>query len=504
MASIKKLASQTAYYGLSSVLGRMLNYALVPLHTRVLSNQQDYGVVGELFAYVTFLNILFLYGMETAFFRYASKSNEPSKVYNSIFSSVLVTSITLCALLYLASPSLLTYLSLGNTTNLYRIEYLYLFIAIMGIDAITAIPFAKLRLENRPIKFAGVRIAVITINVLLNCYFLLFCPYWKSNHPDSIWVSFYTETDQVYYIFLAQFIATFSTLLFLYKEIIQAKLQWVWKEMKPVYIFALPLLFGGLAGMTNETLDRILLKYYLPGTTEERLAQIGIYNAAYKLSIFMTLAIQAFRMAAEPFFFSINKNIDATIVYAKVMKYFVLVCTVIFLGVVLHMNLLELILGNGYREGLGVVPVLLFANLFFGIYINLSIWYKISDKTIYGAYITLVGALLTIILNIILIPLFGYMGSAYATAICYISMAVICYAIGQKHYHVPYDVKAIAKYLLLMLLFYFSSVFFKILLIDATLLVHQLIDTTLFVIYLAYTFIQFKSLRKNSDGSKNS
>lgn len=474
----------------------MLNYALVPLHTRVLLQQQDYGLVGELFSYVTFLNILFLYGMETAYFRYASKSENPDKIYNSIFSSLLVSTLSLCLLLSIAAPSILNLLSLDNSTNLYRIEYIYLFIAIMGIDAISAIPFAKLRLDNRPIKFASIRIAVICINVILNLYFLLFCPFWKSIHPESLLASFYTETNQVYYIFLAQFIATASTLLFLYREILAAKLQWVWKEMKPIYVFALPLLFGGLAGMTNETLDRILLKYYLPGTTEERLAQIGIYNAAYKLSIFMTLAIQAFRMAAEPFFFSINKNVDATLVYAKVMKYFVLVCTIIFLGVVLHMNILALILGDTYREGLGVVPILLFANLFFGIYINLSIWYKVSDKTIYGAYITVLGALITIVLNIILIPIFGYMGSAYATAICYISMAVICYLAGQKYYHVPYDIKNIAKNILLMLLFYLSSVFFKLMLMDKGIIVLQSIDSILFAIYLAYSYMQFKNLRK--------
>lgn len=474
----------------------MLNYALVPLHTRVLHNQQDYGIVGELFSYVTFLNIIFLYGMETTFFRFASKSEDQNKIYNTVFSSVLFTSIALCGILFMASPSLLHWLSLGNNTTLYRIEYIYLFTAIMGIDAITAIPFAKLRLDNRPFKFAGIRIAIITINVFLNIYFLLFCPYWKAIHPDSILASFYVETNAVYYIFLSQFIATAATLVFLYKEIIQVKLRWVWAEMKPLLIFALPLLFGGLAGMTNETLDRILLKYYLPGTMEERLSQIGIYNAAYKLSIFMTLAVQAFRMAAEPFFFSIHKNEDSKKVYAKVMNYFVLVCTVIFLGVVLHLSLFELILGKGYREGLGVVPILLFANLFLGIYMNLSIWYKVSDKTIYGAYITFVGAFLTILLNILFIPMFGYLGSAYATAICYFVMAAICYFAGQKYYHVPYNVKTIFKYLLLMIVFYAISVYAKKIISTDSLLVNQMVDTTLFIFYLGYSFLQFKNLRK--------
>lgn len=496
MASIKKLASQTAYYGISSILGRMLNYALVPLHTRVLLHQQDYGVVGELYSYVTFLNIIFLYGMETTFFRFASKAEDKQRIYNNTFSSVLFSSIALCTVLFLISPFLLNLLSLGNSTALYRIEYLYFFIAIMGIDAITAIPFAKLRIDNRPFKFAGIRIAVITINVFLNVYFLLFCPYWKSIHPDSALASFYQESNGVYYIFLSQLIATISTLLFLYRELIQVKLRWVWSEMKPLLIFSLPLLFGGLAGMTNETLDRILLKYYLPGTMEERLAQIGIYNAAYKLSIFMTLAVQAFRMAAEPFFFSIHKNEDSKAVYAKVMNYFVLVCTVIFLGVTLHLNLFELILGKGYREGLGVVPILLFANLFLGIYMNLSIWYKVSDKTIYGAYITFIGAILTIVLNIVLIPSLGYLGSAYATAICYFAMSVICYAAGQKYYHVPYSLSTVFKYIFLMLLFYAVSIGIKNFLPSGNLLLTQLVDTILFMVYIAYAFLQLKNLRQ--------
>ena len=495
MASIKKLASQTAYYGLSSVLGRMINYALVPLHTRVLLQQQDYGVVGELFAYVTFLNIIFLYGMETAFFRFASKAENPQRIYNSAFTSVLFSSLFFGLLLYLLSPQLLSFLSLEHSSTIYRIEYLYLFIAIMVIDAITAIPFAKLRLDNRPLKFASVRVAVILMNVLLNVYFLVFCPYWKNIHPNSILASFYAEGNQVYYIFLAQFIATASTLVFLFKEIIAAKISWFWKEMKPVYIFALPLLFGGLAGMTNETLDRILLKYYLPGTMEERLAQIGIYNAAYKLSIFMTLAIQAFRMAAEPFFFSINKNIDSKAIYAKVMNYFVLACAVIFLGVMLHIHLLAYILGDAYRQGLSVVPILLFANLFFGIYINLSIWYKVSDKTMIGAYITTLGAVITIILNVILIPIAGYMGSAYATAICYIAMALVCYLLGQKYYHVPYNIVRIGKYVTLMLIVYGISIALKSMLMVDQYLLHQMIDSGLFFAFVVYAYTQTKNIR---------
>jgi O-antigen/teichoic acid export membrane protein len=486
LSAFKKLASQTAYYGISSILGRMLNYALVPLHTRVLTNQQDYGIIGELYSYVTFLNIIFLYGLETTFFRFASENKLDNTIYNKTFSSVLFSSILFTASIILFAPAINNFLSIGTSTNLYRIEYLYIFALILAFDSIAAIPFAKIRLDNRPKKFAAIKIANISINVLLNVYFLVIAPYFN--------LSFYSADDSVLYILLSNLIASIATLVFLYQELFLVKIRWIWKEMKPLYVYAIPLMFAGLAGMTNETLDRILLKYYLPGTLEERLSQIGIYNAAYKLSIFMTLAVQAFRMAAEPYFFSINKNTDSKLVYAKVMNYFVLACSLIFLGVSTHLNMLSYLLGERYRYGLEVVPVLLMANLFLGVYLNLSMWYKLVDKTIYGFYITLVGAVLTILLNIIWIPVFGYIGSAYATLICYFVMTVVAYLAGQKYFAVPYNLKTIFSYISMVLILYIVSKSIKDYFISSILL-KQILQSFVFVVFAVYALMQFKGAK---------
>ena len=486
MSTFKKLASQTAYYGISSILGRMLNYALVPLHTRVLTNQQDYGIIGELYSYVTFLNIIFLYGLETTFFRFASENKSDNNIYNKTFTSVLFSSILFTASIFLFAPAINNFLSIGITSNLYRIEYLYIFALILAFDSIAAIPFAKIRLDNRPKKFAAIKIANISINVILNIFFLIIAPIFD--------LSFYNSTDSVLYILLSNLVASILTLFFLYQELVIVKITWLWREMKPLYIYAIPLMFAGLAGMTNETLDRILLKYFLPGTLEERLSQIGIYNAAYKLSIFMTLAVQAFRMAAEPYFFSINKNTDSKIVYAKVMNYFVLACTVIFLGVSTHLNMLSYLLGEKYRYGLEVVPILLMANLFLGVYMNLSIWYKLVDKTIYGFYITLIGAVLTITLNILWIPVFGYLGSAYATLICYFVMTVVAYLAGQKYFTVPYNLKTIFSYISMGLILYIVSKSINDNFISSILL-KQILQSFVFVVFAVYALMQFKGAK---------
>jgi O-antigen/teichoic acid export membrane protein len=383
-------------------------------------------------------------------------------------------------------PRINNFLSIGITSNLYRIEYLYIFALILAFDSIAAIPFAKIRLDNRPKKFAAIKIANISINVILNIFFLIIAPIFD--------LSFYNSTDSVLYILLSNLVASILTLFFLYQELVIVKITWLWREMKPLYIYAIPLMFAGLAGMTNETLDRILLKYFLPGTLEERLSQIGIYNAAYKLSIFMTLAVQAFRMAAEPYFFSINKNTDSKIVYAKVMNYFVLACTVIFLGVSTHLNMLSYLLGEKYRYGLEVVPILLMANLFLGVYMNLSIWYKLVDKTIYGFYITLIGAVLTITLNILWIPVFGYLGSAYATLICYFVMTVVAYLAGQKYFTVPYNLKTIFSYISMGLILYIVSKSINDNFISSILL-KQILQSFVFVVFAVYALMQFKGAK---------
>lgn len=490
MASLKKLASQTAYYGLSSILGRMLNYLLVPLHTRVLP-QQDYGVIGEFYAYISFINIIFLFGMETAFFRFASQAEDKNKIYSTAFITVAWIAILFSSGIALFAQPILTWLATGTlNTSVYQISYVYLLAAILAIDAMTAIPFAKIRLDNKPKKFAGIRMANIIVYVFFNFYFLVFCPWYVAKNPSSFWVSFYQASDSVFYIFVANLLASITTLLLLYKEILQVQLRVAMDKLKPMLVYALPLLFAGLAGMVNETLDRILLKFYLPGTIESRLTQIGIYNAAYKLSIFMTLATQAFRMAAEPFFFKVAAESNAQQTYAKVMRYYVIACCAIFLGVMTHLNFIETLIGPNYRSGLHVVPILLLANLFFGIYMNLSIWFKLGDKTYYGFYFTLLGAVITIALNVYLIPIYGFVASAYTTLICYFVMMLACYFVGQKHYPVPYEIRKAFFYFVLMLAFYFFARSLESFIGKGNLLFLQLAQTAIFILYVAIAFFE--------------
>jgi O-antigen/teichoic acid export membrane protein len=486
LSSIKKLASQTAVYGLSSIVGRFLNYLLVFFHTRVLTDVADYGVVGEIYAYVTFLNIIYLYGIETAYFRFSSKDkSSANNYYSSSFTAVLISSLILSGLLIVFSGPLNNLLipDLSGAAY-YRTEYIIWFALIMAFDAITAIPFAHLRQENRPLVFVSIKIFNILVNILLNVFWLWFCPWWLLSHPDSIINTVYNPENKVAYIFLSNLIASGFTILFLYKQIKNIQLRIDWKVFKPMLKYGYPLLFAGLAGMMNETFGRIMLKYILQGSTSENLVQLGIYNAAYKLSIFMTLAVQAFRMAAEPFFFSMQQEQNSKKVYADVMEYFVIVCAIIFLAVSLNLNIAGLYLGEQYREGLFVVPTLLLANLFLGVYYNLSIWYKLTDKTIYSIYFTLFGAAITVIFNVMWIPAFGYEGSSWATLVCYISLAISCYFIGQKYFKVPYRIKRISLYLMLMLLLYAIGNYITIHTLFNSVIVTTLINNTLLIIFI--------------------
>lgn len=449
MSLAKKLIGQTAVYGLSSILGRLLNYLLISLHTRVFPNPEQMGVVTDLYAYVTFLLIVFTYGMETAYFRFSNQQKDNPEVYNTSVFSILLSSSVLSGLLILFSGPIATFLQYPNHP-----EYVVWFALILGLDAIVAIPFARLRQANKAAKFAALKILNIFVNIAFNLYFLLLCPYLAQHQPESAFLLFYNPEIGVGYIFIANLIASIVTLLVLLPQLLQVQWRLDTRLLKQLLIYAMPLLIAGFAGMINETIDRLLLKFYLPGTTEQNLAQTGIYGSAYKLSIFMTLAIQAFRMAAEPFYFAQADKEHAQQTYATVMKHFVLVCLVIFLGVMFYMDIIRYIIHPNYWEGIKVVPVLLMANLFLGVYYNLSVWYKISGKTLYGAYMAIFGALITLMLNFIWIPVFGYMGSAWATFICYFVMAVACYVIGQKYYPVPYQWKKISAYILFAVALY--------------------------------------------------
>ena len=435
MNPLKKLASQTAIYGLSSVVGRLLNYLLVPLYTRYFL-PPEYGVVTELYAYVAFLVVMLTYGMETAFFRF-SKKEETTKVYSTTLISLLISSVVFVGLIFLNSSAISQWLGYANHP-----EYIQFFALIIGMDAVASISFAKLREQDKAMRFAFIRIVNIMINIGLNLYFIVYQEYG------------------IAYIFIANLVASVITLIILFPQMINSS--WVFdkKLWKKMMIYALPLLIAGLAGMTNETIDRILLKHLLPNT-DMAASELGLYGAFYKLSIIMILFIQTFRFAAEPFFFAQEKEGNSRKIYADVMKYFTIIMAFIFLGVTIFYDVIKGFLGSEYHDERGflVVSILLLANLFLGIYYNLSIWYKLTEKTKYGAYLSIFGAIITLSLNFTLIPVLGFVGCAWATLICYFSMTVASYYLGKRHFSVPYQVKRIALYLVGMLCIYFYIYF---------------------------------------------
>ena len=453
LSSIKQLAGQTAIYGFSSILGRLLNYLLVPLYTRVFLPAQ-YGVVTEMYAYASFLMIVFTYGMETAYFRFASQQRDRKKVFATSMLSLIGTSLLLVMVIYFFSGDIsqwMTRVTSQNSSDYQR--YIIWFALILSADAITAIPFAKLRIENKAFRFAFIRMAGILVNIGFNLFFLVVCPKLDSG---SWLLRFYDSSLGVEYVFISNFISSVFTLVLLLPEFRSMSFSFDKKLWNEMLIYALPLLVAGFAGMINETMDRIFLKYLVPGKTEA-LTQLGIYGACYKVSILMTLFIQTFRYAAEPFFFAHAEMENAKETYARVMNYFIITCTVIFLGVMLYMDFVKYFIGEEFRSGLKVVPILLMANLCLGVFYNLAIWYKLTSKTMWGAYLALIGAGITILLNFILIPMMGYMGAAWATLACYASMMVISFLVGQKFYRVEYDLRKFFIYMVSALFIYFFS-----------------------------------------------
>ena len=457
MSIAKKLASQTAIYGVSSIVGRVLSYLLVPIYTAHFAAAQ-YGVVTGLYAYVSFLNVVFTYGLETTFFRFANRPGEDRpELYNRTLSLLLLSSVALTGLLVLLARPLLELLHLPPGHD----EYALWVALILGLDAVAALPFARLRLENKARKFAAIRLVNILLYVGLNLFFVVLCPAVAGSATGSplaalrpLVAAVYDPTLGVGYVFLSNLAASALTLLLLGRELLDFRFRWPdLAFLRPLLAYALPLMLMGLAGMVNETLDRIMLPAWLPAGFYpglSRLGAVGVYGACYKLSIFMSLIIQAFRYAAEPFFFaqSTEKNSPAT--FALVLKWFTLCCACIFVGISLNLSWIgPLFLRRPeYLTGLGVVPILLLANLFLGVYYNLSVWFKLTDKTYFGTYIGAAGAVLTIALNFLLIPVLGYLGSAWATLACYFMMAAVCWWLGERHFPVPYPVGRLLLWLL--------------------------------------------------------
>lgn len=442
MNPIRKLAGQTAIYGFSTIVGRLLNYLLVPLYTYQFTDPRDFGVLTEFYAYTSFLNVILTYGMETALFNFSAKSDVKSPVYSTALLSLVFTGALFLVVTLWQAEVLARWLKYPD-----HADYVRWVAWILALDALAAIPFARLRQLQRAQRFAWLKILNILINIAGNLFFIGLCKWAHDTGSGGqlAWAARLYDPDiGIGYVFVANFIASAATVLFLTPEILAARLRFdlgLWRRMLR---YALPLLVAGLAGMVNETLDRVLLKYLLPETIA--LEQLGIYGACYKIAILMTLFTQAFRYAAEPFFFSHHRQRDARELYARVMDGFVLTGSFIFLGVMLNLDWIQYLIGTRYRTGLKVVPILLMANFCLGVFFNLSIWYKLTEQTRFGTYLALWGAFVTVALNFYWIPRHGYLGAAWATLVCYASMALLSYALGQCHYPVRYDLRRILGY----------------------------------------------------------
>jgi len=486
---IKQLAGQTAVYGLGTIVPRLLNYLLVPLYTRLLL-KEDYGIVTEMYAYIAFFFVLLMYGMETTFFRYAEKEGKPEKVFGTTIISVFSTSIIFIALVWIFLDPISAWVQYPDHQDF--IMYAAL---IVGIDAFTAIQFAFLRQQNKAFKFSLIRLITVSVNVGLNLYFIWFCDSVYKADPNSSFLLFYKPGLQVEYIFISNLVSSVLAILILLPQLFKIRQKPDFTLLKKMLKYAFPLLIVGVTGMINEVSDKIIFKYLavVPEEIENGgkyiMGQLGIYGANYKLAVLMTLFIQMFRYAAEPFFFAQAKEKNAKQTYADVMKYFVVFGLLIFLVVLLYIDIFKYFIGPEHWEGLYIVPVVLLANLFLGMFYNLSVWYKLNDLTKYGAIIALSGSIITVIINIILVPKLSYMGAAIGHFFCYLFMLVFSYILSRKFYPIQYNLKRIGFYFGLAMVLYLISYNLQI----PGMFLKISIHTVLMLIFIAIVVIKERS-----------
>jgi len=486
---LKKLAGQTAIYGLSSIVARLLNYLLTPLYTSVnVFDPEQYGIITEMYAYVAFLIIFLTYGLETAFFRFIGKdTSKKTIVFATAAKSLLVSSTIFMIMATLFSDSIGRALHYPNHT-----EYVVWFAIIVGLDAISTLPLALLRAEDKPLRFVGVNMINVGINIGLNLFFLAYClPMHQAGESNILVDTFYDPEIGVGYVFISNLLASIVKFLLLSPYLFRAK-GYDASLLKEMMRYALPLLVVGIGWYVNENFDRIMLKFMLFDSYGELAAmeQVGIYGANYKLSIIIMLFIQAFRYAADPFYFGRQGKPGAEKLYASLMTYFIIIVCSIFLLVTLYLDIFKNFIPNqAYWVGLSVVPILLMANIFQGIYYNLSFWYKFIDKTRYGAYMALLGASITLVLNFIFIPQYGYKACAWVTFTAYGSIMVLSYFIGQRYYPIPYELKRIGFYLGLTAGLFFFQTFFS----ESVPFHPMILSTLLFGVFLVLVFLLEKS-----------
>lgn len=494
MSTIRKLAGQTAIYGLSSIVGRFLNYLLTPLYTaKGVFPPDEYGLITTFYAWAAIVGVSLIYGMETTFFRFASRADgRPKEALATGFMSVFGTTLLFWLAFYTWRDPLAGAMGFGELSN-----YVVWFAIIMGLDALTAIPMARLRQEGRAMRFATISLVNVAVNIGLNVFFIAYCMQkFDAGESNALIDLVYDPTLGVGYVFLINVISTgVKALLLLPFFPWKAKRDFDSVLLKRMWKFTAPLLVIGLAGMINEAGDRIMLKKILDPQLGAKAAdaQVGIYGACYKLSILITLFIQAFRYAAEPFFFSNADDKGSGKLFARIMNVFVAAVMGMFLLVMLFIDVFKYFIPNEeYHVGLAVVPILLLANALLGIYYNLSIWYKLSDRTKQGGYIALVGAVITIIVNVTFIPTYGYMASAWATLLCFSTMVIISYFLGQRHYPIPYNVRRVLGYVVVAVFIWRMSLLFPF-----TTEMKYMVNSLLFFTYLIFIYrFEFKGIRK--------
>lgn len=445
MNPLKKLFKQTAIYGLATVLPRMLSFLLLPLYTAILDTA-GYGEVSVIFAWFALFNVLLAYGMETAFFRFYSQEVDKSKVISTSLLSIMGTTVlfVFVALLFQDGMAKITGIA---------VTYIRYAIFILALDALVIIPFAWLRANERPTRYAVIKILNVALNFALNIFFLLLLPKMVQGNPEGVISGLYKENFEISYIFISNLVASGVTLVLMSHLFFRQPFLFdrdLWQRMLR---YALPIMIAGVAFTINEVFDRILLEWLLPESIAK--SEVGKYSACYKLALFMTLFATAFRMGIEPFFFNHYKTENPQKAYAQVTNYFVILGSVILLSVVVFADILKVIFvrNEAYWEAMSIVPIIILASFFLGIYHNLSVWYKVTDKTKVGAYISLIGALLTIVINIAFIPRYGYMASAFATLAAYGAMMLMSFFFGRMYYPIPYNFRKIMFYLGLSVLF---------------------------------------------------
>jgi O-antigen/teichoic acid export membrane protein len=488
---LKQLFGQTAIYGLGTVVPRLLNYLLLtPFFTRVFE-LAEYGIITELYAYVVFLMIILTYGMETGFFRFAQTQKNEKKVFSTSLISMFISSLVFIVLMRIMSLPFSRILGYEEHP-----EYIIWIGIIVGVDAFTAIPFARLRWKNRAAKFASIKIASVVLNIGMNFLFLLLLPSLEGSGSTTPLLKIYNPEIGVGYVFISNVASSLFTLILLSGTIINVRPSFDHRLWINMIGYSFPLLISGLAGTVNEALDRILLKHLLQDP-DSSLAQLGIYGANYKIAVLMTLFIQMFRYASEPFYFGNADKTNATIIFAQLMKYFVIASLLIFLVVNLFIDLFKHFIGSSFHAGLHIVPVILFANLLLGIFFNLSIWYKLKNLTKYGAMITIMGALITFMVNWFLIPVYGYSASAWAHVACYGSMVIFSWWLGRKYYPIIYPLKSIGLYMALAGIIYFVAQMTKDLNVVSEILINTGLLTGFIIIVIFFEKNKISRIRFN-------